>query len=237
MKFLAIIPARGLSKGIPRKNLRLIAGKPLIAWTIEAALNAKGVDRVIVSTEDEEIAKVARQYGAEVPFLRPLELSQDETPTLPVLQNVVFELKSLENFVPDAVITLQPTSPLRTSEHIDNAIERLKEDPLADSLVSCIEVPHIFHPLSVMKKSQHGYLENYLEKKEGVRVYRRQDKERVWARNGAAIYITKINCLEKFIFGGNILPFEMDLNSSVDIDTEEDFFIAEELLKNNLFKS
>lgn len=222
MKFLAIIPARGLSKGIPRKNVRLVAGKPLIAWTIGAALNAKGVDRVLVSTEDEEIAEVARQYGAEVPFLRPLELSQDETPTLPVLQNVVFELKNLENFVPDAVITLQPTSPLRTSEHIDDAIERFKADPLADSLVSCIEVPHIFHPLSVMKQSQHGYLENYIDNKEGVRVYRRQDKERVWARNGAAIYITRINCLDKFIFGGNIIPFIMDNSASIDIDCEND---------------
>ena len=222
MKFLAIIPARGLSKGIPRKNVRLVAGKPLIAWTIEAALNAKGVDRVLVSTEDEEIAEVARQYGAEVPFLRPLKLSQDETPTLPVLQNVVFELKNLENFVPDAVITLQPTSPLRTSEHIDDAIERFKADPLADSLVSCIEVPHIFHPLSVMKQSQHGYLENYIDNKEGVRVYRRQDKERVWARNGAAIYITRLNCLDKFIFGGNIIPFIMDNSASIDIDCEND---------------
>jgi CMP-N,N'-diacetyllegionaminic acid synthase len=222
MKFLAIIPARGLSKGIPRKNVRLVAGKPLIAWTIEAALNAKGVDRVLVSTEDEEIAEVARQYGAEVPFLRPLELSQDETPTLPVLQNVVFELKNMENFVPDAVITLQPTSPLRTCEHIDDAIERFKADPLADSLVSCIEVPHIFHPLSVMKQSKHGYLENYLDNKEGVRVYRRQDKERVWARNGAAIYITRLNCLDRFIFGGNILPFIMDNSASIDIDCEND---------------
>jgi CMP-N,N'-diacetyllegionaminic acid synthase len=222
MKFLAIIPARGLSKGIPRKNVRLVAGKPLIAWTIEAALNAKGVDRVLVSTEDEEIAEVALQYGAEVPFLRPLELSLDETPTLPVLQNVVFELKNLENFVPDAVITLQPTSPLRTSEHIDDAIERFKADPLADSLVSCIEVPHIFHPLSVMKQSQHGYLENYIDNKEGVRVYRRQDKERVWARNGAAIYITRLNCLDKFIFGGNIIPFIMDNSASIDIDCEND---------------
>jgi CMP-N,N'-diacetyllegionaminic acid synthase len=222
MKFLAIIPARGLSKGIPRKNLRLVAGKPLIAWTIEAALNAKWVDRVLVSTEDEEIAEVARQYGAEVPFFRPLELSQDDTPTLPVLQNVVFQLKNKENFVPDAVITLQPTSPLRTSEHIDDAIERFIADPLADSLVSCIEVPHIFHPLSVMKQSQFGYLENYLDNKEGVRVYRRQDKELVWARNGAAIYITRLKCLDRFIFGGNILPFKMDNSASIDIDSEDD---------------
>ena len=146
MKTLAIIPARGGSKGVPRKNVRALAGKPLIAWTIEAALAASGLDRVIVSTEDAEIAAISREFGADVPFLRPAELAGDATTTLAVLQDLLARLETDEGYRPDAVMTLQPTSPLRTPDHINDAIALFEADPEADALVSCIQVPHIFHP-------------------------------------------------------------------------------------------
>lgn len=228
MKILAIIPARGGSKGVPRKNIYPLAGKPLIAWTIEAALAASGLDRVIVSTDDENIAAVSREYGAEVPFLRSSELAADDTKTLPVLQDVVSRLRTTDGYCPDAVMTLQPTSPLRTPRHIDEAISMFKADKNADSLVSCVEVPHIFHPLSIMRMNENGYLQRYLSDAQPTR---RQDKETVFARNGAAIYITRVECLKHFIFGGNIVAYQMDEASSIDIDSEQDLKNAAAILE------
>lgn len=224
MKILAVIPARGGSKGVSRKNVRELAGKPLIAWTIEAAIAASGLDRVIVSTEDEEIAAISRDHGAEVPFMRPSELAEDDSTTLAVLHDTVFRLETEQGYRPDAVMTLQPTSPLRTSQHIDEAMSLFKADPNADSLVSCIEVPHIFHPRSVMKKRKDGYLWPYLDDPQPTR---RQDKEVVFARNGAAIYITETACLDRFVFGGNLLAYPMSDEYSLDIDSEADFAVAE----------
>lgn len=224
MKFLAIIPARGGSKGVPRKNIRSVADKPLVAYTIEAARAAPRVARVIVSTEDEEIAGISRQLGAEVPFLRPAELATDETPTLPVLQHVVNRLRETEGYVPDAVVTLQPTSPLRTSTHIEEAIELFIGDPDADSLVSCVHMPHIYHPSSVMHVNAKGYLEPYLARPQPTR---RQAKERIVARNGAAIYITRSDKLGEYIFGGNLLAYFMNESDSLDVDDETDLRRAE----------
>lgn len=231
MKILAIIPARGGSKGIPRKNIRPLAGKPLIAWTLEAARAATRLDRIIVSTEDEEIAAIARACGAEVPFLRPAELAGDDTPTLAALQHVVAKLQKDESYCPDAVMTLQPTSPLRTAVHIDEAADLFAADPQADSLVSCVKVPHVFHPRSVMKRTADGYLAPYLDE---TQPFRRQDKETVFARNGAAVYITRTPCLERFVFGGKLIGYPMDERSSVDIDTQADWMRAETLLNEGL---
>lgn len=227
MKILAVIPARGGSKGVPRKNIRELAGKPLIAWTIEAALAAADLDRVTVSTEDEEIAEVARQYGAEVPFMRPAELAADDSTTLAALRHAVAQMAKIEGYHPDAVMTLQPTSPLRTPQHIKEAIALFEADPSADSLVSCIEVPHIFHPLSVMRLNKSGHLKPYLDDAQPTR---RQEKEAVFARNGAAIYLTRTECLDNFIFGGNLIGYPMDTVSSLDIDVEADFAVAAKLL-------
>lgn len=223
MKILAIIPARGGSKGVPRKNIRDLAGKPLIAWTIEAALASSGLDRVVVSTEDDEIAAISRDLGANVPFLRPPELAFDDTTTLAVLQDVLARLKAEEGYSPEVVMTLQPTSPIRSTEHIDEAISLFGADSKADSLVSCIEVPHIFHPESVMKADDQGYLRPYLDHPQPTR---RQDKAPVFARNGAAIYMTRTGCLDQFIFGGNLIAYPMDEVSSLDIDSELDLELA-----------
>lgn len=225
MKVLAIIPARGGSKGIPRKNIKQLAGKPLIAYSIEAAQAASGLDRVVVSTDDDEIAEISRSFGAEV-LMRPTHLAEDKTPTLPVLQHVVETLQA-DGYEPDAVMTLQPTSPLRTSVHIDEAIDLFKADDKADSLVSFVEVPHIYHPRSVMKANEDGYMVPFLDEPQPLR---RQDKEAVFARNGAAIYITRTERLSDYIFGDNLLAYMMDEASSVDVDTMADFKKIEQYL-------
>jgi CMP-N,N'-diacetyllegionaminic acid synthase len=224
---VAIIPARGGSKGIPRKNIHPLCGQPLIAYSIGAARQSKSIDRTIVSTDDSEIAEISRHFGAEV-RMRPASLSQDDTPTRAVLEHVVTALAG-ERYLPDAVLTLQPTSPLRTAAHIDEAAGLFAADPRADSLVSCVEVPHIFHPLSVMRLTSEGYLEPFLP---APQPYRRQDKEGVLARNGAAIYITRTARVAEYVFGGRLIPYLMDADSSVDIDTLEDIRIAERRLRS-----
>jgi len=219
MKTLGIIPARGGSKGIPKNFIKLLNGKPLIAYTLEAALSST-IDRVVVSTDCQEIAQVAKQFGVEV-IIRPSELAKDSTPTLPVLQHIVNNIN--ETF--DAVVTLQPTSPLRVAKHINEAIELFKNDDMADSLVSVIEVPHNYMPEKLMD-IKGKYLVGNSEAK------RRQEINRAYARNGAAIYITKASRLDKYIFGGNILPYFMSKINSIDVDYIEDWEIVECLLKN-----
>lgn len=226
MRLLAIIPARGGSKGIPRKNIHPLGGRPLIAYSIDVARQSRAIDRTIVSTDDAEIAQISRDLGAEV-RMRPSSLAQDDTPTRAVLEHVVAEL-AIESYIPDAVLTLQPTSPLRTVRHVDEAMALFAADPKADSLVSCVEVPHIFHPQSVMRRTWDGYLEPYLP---AMQPTRRQDKPTVFARNGAAIYITRTARLSSYVFGGRLIPYLMDVESSIDIDSIEDLHAAERLLQ------
>ncbi len=225
MRLLAVIPARGGSKGVPRKNVHPLAGRPLIAYTIDAALAASSVDRVVVSTEDDEIARISKALGAEV-HRRPAELAGDDTPSHPVIVDAV-SAQEKSGYRPDAVATLQPTSPLRTAQHIDEAAALFAATPEADSLVSCIEVPHIFHPGSLMCLNESGHLEPFLSEPAPLR---RQQKERLVARNGAAIYLTRSNRIRDFIFGGILIPYFMDADASVDIDAPEDLVCAERLL-------
>ena len=226
MRILALIPARGGSKGIPRKNIRPLSGKPLIAWTIDAALKAGSLDRVVVTTEDREIAKISRVCGADVPFSRPPELAQDDTPMLEVVQHAITQLDR-SGYRADVVMLLQPTSPLRTSLHIEEACRRFASCPEADSLVSCIPVPHIFHPTSVMRTNGEGFLVPYVE---GPVPTRRQDKEPLFARNGPVICMTRADRVADYLFGGNLIAYPMDEGVSVDIDDERDFATAEHAL-------
>lgn len=220
MKILGIIPARGGSKGILKKNIKLLNGKPLIVYTIEEALKSK-LDKVIVSTDCEEIAEISRKYDVEV-MQRPKKLAEDITPTLPVLQDVVLRLD--KKF--DAVMTLQPTSPLRTFKHINESIVIFENDKDADSLVSVVEVPHNFIPKKIMHLNG-KYLFGNMEAE------RRQDTTTMYARNGAAIYITKIEKLNEYIFGGKILPYFMKPIDSFDIDSIEDWEIIEKFFSCN----
>jgi len=217
LKTLGIIPARGGSKGILKKNIKLLKNKPLIAYTIEAALSSN-IDQVIVSTDCEEIAEISRIYGAEV-MMRPENLADDNSATLPVLQNVIERLNM--NF--DAILTLQPTSPLRTTADINNSLKIFNEDKDADSLVSVVEVPHNYSSEKIM-----NYDGRYLTGNNKIK--RRQEVLPTYARNGAAIYITKIDKLNNYIFGGKIIPYFMSKFNSFDIDDMEDWKIVEKLI-------
>lgn len=228
-KTLGIISARGGSKSIPRKNLYPLCGKPLIKYTFEAAKGSKYLSKILLTTDDEEIALLGKENGIAVPFLRPGNLSLDDTPTLPVIQHAVNYLEKSESYSPDIVVILQPTSPLRRSHHIDDAVELLINTN-ADSVVSVVEVPHQYNPLSVMKITDERlvpFLEN-----EDTQLLRRQDKPKVYARNGAAVYAIRSATLKKYnnIFGADNRPLLMKPEESIDIDTLLDLKFAEFLL-------
>jgi len=225
MKSIGIIPARGGSKGIPLKNIKELKGKPLIAYTIEASLGSD-LDKVIVSTDSSDIARVAKGYGVEV-VIRPRELAADDTPTLPVLLHALTCVQNSSAY--SAIVTLQPTSPFRTSDHINEALELFNTDDSVDSLVSVVKIAHNMVPESIMKERD-GYLENYITTNKEV--LRRQDKATYFARNGAAVYITRRDRINEFIFGGRILPYEMSMLESIDIDSAEDWTLAVALMNS-----
>jgi len=156
--------------------------------------------------------------------MRPAHLSQDKSSTHSVLLHVVEELSKTQ-YNPKVIMTLQPTSPFRTEKHIDEAAALFYSDPSADSLVSCVQLPHQFHPRSVMVQNLNGYLEPFFK---GSQPTRRQDKNTIYARNGAAIYITRAASLSSYIFGGRCLPYIMDMNDSIDIDQLSDLLEAEQ---------
>ena len=187
-KVLAIIPARGGSKGLPRKNVRALGGKPLIAHSIDTARRSSVVDRVIVTTEDEEIAQAARAHGGDVPFMRPLELSADETLMFPVLIHAVQWLQEHENYRADYVLLLQPTCPFRTPEDIE-AVLRLAIDKDADAVVSVGPVHQ--HPHWMKRIDDAGRLVDYWTEK---MPFRRQELKELHAINGA-IYLVKTEVL------------------------------------------
>ncbi|MBU0596052.1 acylneuraminate cytidylyltransferase family protein, partial [Candidatus Bipolaricaulota bacterium] len=181
---IALIPARGGSKGIPGKNLALLHGVPLIDYTIKAARAAETVDRIILSTDDERIAEFCRRRGVEVPWMRPAELAEDGTLIVSVLAHLLEWLKE-SGVTPEAMILLQPTSPLRRAEHIDAAVRAFRAKK-ADTLVSVVEVPHQYTPDSLMRLDDAGLLEF---PSKGQPATRRQDKATLYARNGPAILI------------------------------------------------
>jgi hypothetical protein len=227
MSIVAVIPARGGSKGIPRKNLVRIAGRPLIAYAIEAARNAASVDRVLISTDDSEIADVARELGAEVPFLRPPELADDTAPMLGVLRHALAWLES-QGVAVEALVLLQPTSPLRTGRHVEEAVALFRSAP-ASTVVSVVEVPHQFNPVSVMKLSAQGTLAPFLG--DQAVVTRRQDKPSAYARNGPAVLISHPDTLRSGqLYGASCLPYLMSEEDSLDIDTPQDLPLAEQAL-------
>ena len=231
-RVLAVIPARGGSKGVPRKNIRPVCGKPLMAYTIETALAARYLfHRIIVSTDDAEIADVARQYGAEAPFLRPADLAGDHVPMLPVLQHAVRFVEAQDDLVLDWVCLLQPTDPLRLVGDIEEAI-RLGQAGGCDSVISVVQVFDV-HPI-LMKRIEKGYLEPYcIEEKEGTR---RQDYDPpAYMRNGA-IYLTRRDVLMEHdsIWGEKICPYVMPPERSVSVDSELDMKLVEWLLEERL---
>jgi len=219
---LAIIPARGGSKGIPRKNIKSIAGKPLIVWTIEEAKKSRYIDKLILSSEDDEIIKVAEEWDCEVPFVRPKDLALDETPGI---EPVIHAIATLNQRY-DYICLLQPTSPLRKVLHIDQCIKKC----IDMETNSCIGVQEVDkHPYWMYKINKEEKLEPLFQE---MKLTRRQDAEKVYAINGA-IYFAKTDFIlnENSFIGHNTSAFLMDKISSIDIDDMSDFQYADYLLK------
>jgi len=225
---LAIIPARGGSKGIPNKNIIDVCGKALIAYSIEAAKKSSFITRVIVSTDSEKIADVAKLHAAEIPFLRPKHLAEDSTPAFPVIEHLLSELAK-ENYDLEIVIYLQPTSALRTNKHIDEALKQHISSQ-SETTVSVVKIPHNLTPSSAMTQRD-GVLHPYLQEDQN-NLLRRQDKPELYARNGPAILIMNTEALlqRKALYGENTSPFVMNKIDSVDIDDAEDLHIVRALL-------
>lgn len=229
-KVLGIIPARGGSKGIPKKNIAALGGKPLIEYTFKAAKDSKLIDRLILSTDSKEIAEVGKENNVEVPFIRPKELSMDETPTLPVIKHAVDFMRDKLKYSADIILILQPTAPLRKPKHIDEALHLLINSD-ADSTVSVVEVPHQYNPFFTMKIDD-GKLSFY--KQEGTKLTRRQDLPKSYSRNGA-IYALRLETLnvKESLYGDKCLPYIMEFSESINIDSKYDLSIAGLFLKKN----
>lgn len=228
MKILAIIPARGGSKRLPRKNIISLEGKPLIAWTIEETKKSKYITDIIVSTDDEEIAKIAKEYNVSVPFIRPDYLSNDKATSYDVVIHAIDFLRLNKNMLYDYVILLQPTSPLRTVEDIDGAIEMLISRR-ADSIISMCECEH--PPIWSNTLPNDLSIINF-DKKE-YKNLRSQDIPQYFRYNGA-IYLTKISKLieeKDFIFDSNSYAYIMPQSRSIDIDNKLDLLFCKTIIK------
>lgn len=228
-----VITARGGSKSIPGKNIKPLLGKPLIWYTIEAARKAGVFNRLIISTDDEKIAEIAKSYGCEAPFIRPKELAGDKTPHLPVIQHAVQFLKEKENYEPDYTMILQPTSPLRQPFHIKEAIDLISGEK-ADSLVSVSLVPKHFHPDWQFVKDASNRLKIFTGGEIKNITRRRQDLSDTYFKNGA-IFLFKTELLfasTPSIYGDDVLAYVMDEKYNINIDLPEEWGLAEKALKN-----
>ena len=228
MRCLAIIPARGGSKGIPRKNLAPLAGRPLISYTVQVSLECDVFDRVIVSTDDDEIARVAMEWGAQVPFMRPAELAQDDTPDMPVYMHALGWLESNDGYSPEVVVWLRPTAPLRTVHDINGATKKLI-DTGADCVRSVCLVEH--HPYW-MKRLDGDRLVPLLDEADEAVYYQRQLLPPVYRFNGA-VDVTRCKTVIEAgkLYSGDMRGYVMPAESSIDLDSEVDFALLELLMQ------
>jgi len=231
MRVLGVIPARGGSRGIPRKNIRSLGGKPLLQYTSDVALAARSLSRVVVSTDDEQIAAMARSCGVDVPFLRPPELARDETPTLPVVLHAVTCLEALGDRF-DAICLLQPTHPLRRPEHIDACVDLLAQSG-ADAVVSVLRVPPQYNPHWVYVQDAGGHLRLASGAREPTP--RRQELPPAFHREGS-VYVARRDVVVKqqSMYGERLMGYELDAEQSVNIDSWEDWQRAERLLAERI---
>jgi N-acylneuraminate cytidylyltransferase len=229
-KILAVVPARAGSKGIPGKNIKVLCGKPLIVWVIEAAKNSKLINRIILSTDSEEIAEVGRKFGAEVPFLRPTEYAQDDSPDVPVFEHCLEWLRKNENYMPDIVVHLRPTGPLVTSQEIDAAISLLEKFPEAESVRSVELAPK---PPYKMWQLEGVYMKPFalVPGLPDSHTAPRQVLPKVYQTTADIGVFRAQTLLQKnSIIGDKVLPFILN-RPSCDIDEPLDFEIAEILLQ------
>ncbi len=223
-KIIGIITARGGSKGIPKKNIKELGGKPLIAYTIESAQKSKYLTSFLLSTDNNEIADVARLFGCDVPFIRPAHLAEDKSSSIPVIQHALTWLREERREIYDYVMILQPTSPFRTAEDIDACIEKIVETD-ADSVMSMVELTDF--SLKKLKRIEHEDIIFPLLEEEGQQSSQRQEFESVYKRN-CAIYLTRVNLIEKGdLFGAISRAYIMPFDRSIDINTPFDFSLAE----------
>ena len=239
MKVLGVVTARAGSKGVPGKNTRLLAGRPLIQYTIDAARESGAFDRMIVSTDDPHTAAIARDGGCDVPFMRPAELAQDDTPHLPVMQHALSWMRDRERYVPDWVMILLPTSPLRQARHIRESID-LGVSSGADSVVGVDELPAHFNPLRVVKIDEHGWARLFVgDAPVKRRPGRRQDLPQAWVLNGA-IYLFRTEVLfdphDPSLYGDKVAAYRMSPPYGFNVDDLDDWATAERLLSGSVVR-
>lgn len=235
MKVLVLIGARSGSKGVPNKNIKLLGGKPLMAWVIEAAKKSKYVNRVIVSTDSGEYAKVAREWGAETPFLRPQEFAGDKSTDFDYVNHAVNWLKENENYEPDIVVRGMPTVPFQQASDFDGAVEAILNDKEADS--SIVMAPASQHPAKALKLVPDGnggeLVVGYIsgDPKDAAPLLR-QGYAKAYFRANLVAFRPHILSKYNSITGERIRPYIVPQDRSVDIDSELDFMVAEYLIKN-----
>ena len=221
-KVLGLIPARGGSKGIPGKNIRLLNGKPLLSYAVQAANKSGLVDRLILTTDSEEIAATGRDLGIEVPFIRPQYLAQDDTPMLPVIEHALHFIEA-QGWQPDIILLLQPTAPLRRAEHIQLAIKKLIDEK-CDSVVSVVEVPRHYVPDFVLRLEE-GKLKPFLDTPLATR---RQDARPAYSRDGTIYAFWRDVLVHKHtIYGDDCRPLLIPEEQSCNLDTMSDWQEAE----------
>ena len=231
--FLAIIPARGGSKGLPGKNIKELCGKPLIAWSIEAGLKSKYLDEVVVSTDYQNIADIAKEYGANVPFLRPDYLASDTATSFDTVKHTIEYYKNELGKEFDYIVLLEPTSPLREVSDIDKAIKFLLEST-ADSIVG-ISKTEDQNPAFLIRKDNANFISGYENK--DMQVLRRQDIDDIYFFEGT-IYISKTNVLvdKKTFYHENTIGYEVPKYKSLEIDDMDDFIMVEAMMKHKGYK-
>lgn len=231
MRALGLIPARGGSKGLPGKNIRPLVGRSLIERAFESALASGVLDRIVISTDEESIASEARRIGLEVPFMRPAEFARDESPMLDVALHALRALSS-GGYLPDMLVLLQPTSPLRTAEHIRRAVALVEGN---DSVCTVVPVPKDLCPHYLMKIEDDGFLAYFMP--DGPRFTRRQDVPQAYRRDGT-LFVTRASVIreQRSFYGARCVPYVLSPGESMNIDTPDDWAEAERrlaLLKEN----
>lgn len=227
---LAIVPARGGSKGLPGKNIKELCGKPLIAWSIEAGLGSQYIDEVMVTTDSEEIARIARESGAAIPFIRPVELASDTSTSFDVIRHTItFYVTELHKKF-DYIVLLEPTSPLREAGDIDLAIEQLLSNPQASAIVGICKTESQ-NPAFLVKKSGEDFLAGY--EHQDMKVLRRQDINDVYFFEGS-VYVSRTDTLldKKTFYHKNTLGYEVPKWKSLEIDDIDDFIMVEALMQH-----
>jgi N-acylneuraminate cytidylyltransferase len=231
VEILAIIPARGGSKGVPRKNIKSLGGHPLIAYSIAAGLNSSQVNRVIVSTDDKEIAEIAKSYGAEVPFIRPADIAMDDTRDLPVFEHALDWLKKNENYQPDLIVQLRPTSPFRSLTMVDDAVSLLLDNPKATSVRGI--VPSRQNPYKMWSIGEDGLMQPLIESEftEPFNMPRQELPPTYW-QTGHIDVIRRETILGGSMSGEKVLAYHIDPVFSIDLDNQLDWEQAELSIKS-----